>query len=839
MPNQTVSSQAVEGRKSILLLGGSRHQVPAIEAAKRLGYRTVLCDYLPDNPGQHVADVFYQESTTDRDLMLDIARRERVSGVLAFGTDVAAPTAAFICERLGLPGNPLKSVEILSEKHLFRPYLVEHGFNCPKATSLSASATPQDVLGAARAMEFPVVLKPTDSSGSRGVTVIDAPDEAAAADALDFAREFSRNGILELEEYIQYEFPHLIGGDIFVVDGKVEFWGLMSCLRDTGLAALVPVGKAFPSGLALAQEGALKSEVQRLVTELGIKFCEMNLEVIIGRGNKPYILELGARAGGNMIPLQLQDISGIDLVEAAVLCTMGEDPGDVSFDGGDKVMATSVLHASETGAFAGVEYGPEIAGHIYREMVYVRPGDHVERLNYGSKALGLVFLSFDTEEQMRGLMDRAPELIRVRVEAEDETEGEEEGDGRPDAPKKSILLLGGSQQQVVAIETAKRLGYRTVLCDYLPDNPGQFVADVFYQESTTDREKMLQIARREGVSGVLAYSSDPAAPTAAFVAERLGLPTNPLAAVETLSVKHRFREHLAANGFPCPKSVSVDASSAPSELIALAGGMRYPVVLKPSDSSGSKGISVIGSADERAFVDALALAGEFSRNKVLVLEEYIRSGFPRVIGGDVFVVDGEVRFWGLMSCLRDNAMGGLVPVGERNPSGLTAAQTDKVKEQVQALVTSLGIRFGELNVEVIVGEDDTPYFLELGARAGGNMIPVQLGDISGIDLIEANVRCAMGDTSLDVAFGGNDDAVATYVLHAREAGVFQGVEFAPELEEHVYRLVPYAEPGVRVDSFNNASKAIGIAFMRFDDVAQMEGLLGRADQLITVKVSDK
>lgn len=102
--------------------------------------------------------------------------------------------------------------------------------------------------------------------------------------------------------------------------------------------------------------------------------------------------------------------------------------------------------------------------------------------------------------------------------------------------QKSILLLGGSKQQVIAIETAKRLGYRTVLCDYLPDNPGQYAADVFYQESTTDRELMLSIARKEGVSGVLAYSSDPAAPTAAYVAEQMGLPTNPLESVEILSV---------------------------------------------------------------------------------------------------------------------------------------------------------------------------------------------------------------------------------------------------------------------------------------------------------------
>ena len=109
---------------------------------------------------------------------------------------------------------------------------------------------------------------------------------------------------------------------------------------------------------------------------------------------------------------------------------------------------------------------------------------------------------------------------------------------------KTLLLLGGSDQQVVAIETAKRLGYRTVLCDFLPDNPGQYTADKFYLVSTTDREAVLEVAKKENVDGVLAYASDPAAPTAAYVAETLGLPTNPSCAVETLCNKDLFRDFL-------------------------------------------------------------------------------------------------------------------------------------------------------------------------------------------------------------------------------------------------------------------------------------------------------
>ena len=86
---------------------------------------------------------------------------------------------------------------------------------------------------------------------------------------------------------------------------------------------------------------------------------------------------------------------------------------------------------------------------------------------------------------------------------------------------KKLLLLGGSAQQVVAIETAKRLGYETVLCDFLPDNPGQYHADKFYMVSTTDKNAVLEVAEKEKINGILAYASDPAAPTAAYVAEKL------------------------------------------------------------------------------------------------------------------------------------------------------------------------------------------------------------------------------------------------------------------------------------------------------------------------------
>ena len=122
--------------------------------------------------------------------------------------------------------------------------------------------------------------------------------------------------------------------------------------------------------------------------------------------------------------------------------------------------------------------------------------------------------------------------------------------------QKKILLLGGSAQQVVAIKSAKKLGLYTVLCDYLSDNPGQYVADKYYNASTTDVEAVFEIARLEQVDGILAYASDPAALPAAIVAERLGLPSNPSTSVEVLGLKYPWRQFLHEHGFACPKFYS-------------------------------------------------------------------------------------------------------------------------------------------------------------------------------------------------------------------------------------------------------------------------------------------
>ena len=226
---------------------------------------------------------------------------------------------------------------------------------------------------------------------------------------------------------------------------------------------------------------------------------------------------------------------------------------------------------------------------------------------------------------------------------------------------KTILMLGGSTQQVPAIKKAREMGYRTVLCDYLDDNPGQKECDVWYQVSTTDVEAVYQVAKKEKVDGVLPYASDPAALPAAIVAERLGLPTNPVGSIEILGVKHRFRAFLQENGFYCPKNFAFSPTDEIDEIRQKIANLKFPIVIKPTDSSGSKGVTFLDSGED--IEHAIAHADEYSRNKILIAEEFIVRGYPNVIGGDIFVEDGRIVLYGDMECLRDEGGKGLVPIG--------------------------------------------------------------------------------------------------------------------------------------------------------------------------------
>lgn len=396
--------------KKILLLGGSAQQVIAIETAKRLGYYTVLCDYLIDNPGQYYADKFYLISTTDKEAIFKVALDESIDGVIAYASDPAAPTAAYVAEKMNLPTSPYKSVETLCNKDKFREFLYQNGFHAPQSGGYDNAVEANADIGR---FHFPIIIKPVDSSGSKGATVLHSLDELEAA--LNYAFSFSRSHRIIVEEFIEKKHPYLIGGDIFVENGKIILWGLLNCHRDSNVNPLVPVGKSYPLELDAVDIDNVKATLQAMVDKLHMKSCGMNVELVVDKNGKVWPIDVGPRNGGNMIPDLLGMIFNVDVVEMAIKSAMGEIV-EIESHRGIPFYATHNLHTAKNGKFEGVIYSEQIRPFIVRECLYKKPGEAVEYFDNAAKAIGIVFLKFDSHKKMQEILNAVNEHIKVAVQ---------------------------------------------------------------------------------------------------------------------------------------------------------------------------------------------------------------------------------------------------------------------------------------------------------------------------------------------------------------------------------------------------------------------------------------
>ena len=395
--------------KTILLLGGSAQQIVAIETAKRLGYFTVLCDYLSDNPGQYVADKFYLVSTTDKDAVLEVAKNENVDGVLAYASDPAAPTAAYVAEKLGLPGSPYKSVEILCNKDRFRKFLSDNNFCTPKAKGYTDLGNAIDDLKN-NYFKYPVIVKPVDSSGSKGVSKIDSIDEEN--DKLDYAMSFSRSKKIIIEEFVE-KFGYQIAGDGLSVNGKLVFrYFANDHFDEKCVNPFVPISASFPYSMPQAVQDKIHGEIQRLLDLLHMQTTTYNFDMRIDKDYNVYLMEVAPRDGGNYIPDVIKYATGIDLVECAVKAAMGEkiEINDVNPEG---YYAYFAVHSLVDGILKSVEFSEEGKKHIIKNHLIKKPGDEIRAFTGANTTLGCLVMKFNSMEQMLHVMDHSEEWCRV------------------------------------------------------------------------------------------------------------------------------------------------------------------------------------------------------------------------------------------------------------------------------------------------------------------------------------------------------------------------------------------------------------------------------------------
>lgn len=393
------------------MLGGSLYQSYAIKEAVRLGYHVISCDYLPDNPGHKYAHEYYNVSTTDKVAVLELAKKLNVDGVVAYASDPAAPTAAYVCEKLGLPTSPYRSVEILSNKDLFRDFLQNNEFNCPKAKGFTSY---EDALAYIDEFKLPVMVKPVDSSGSKGINKM--TEKSQLKEFVEDALSYSRSKRFLIEEFIVKK-GHQISGDAFSVDGKLVFHCLGNEFYDpTCDKDFAPLGECWPFQMDYKYIEDLEIQLQRLISLLDMKSNAYNVEAIVGEDDRVYILELGARSGGSLIPQVTQYATGVNMVTYVIKSAMGEDCSDLIQVSPKGYWSNYMVHANETGQFAGIEFDEQFkANHLVEWVTDIKEGDPVHKFRDAQDCIGEFILKYDSMEQMFEIISNISNYVRVLV----------------------------------------------------------------------------------------------------------------------------------------------------------------------------------------------------------------------------------------------------------------------------------------------------------------------------------------------------------------------------------------------------------------------------------------
>jgi len=383
--------------KRILFLGAARFQCPPLEYARRAGYYVITVDNVPGNPGHKLAHESHSVSTVDREKICQLAVDSKIDGILSFASDVAAPTASYVSTLLGLPGTPLEVIELLSDKARFRPFLEQA--NLQKTRHFIAS-TDVDLLRAQEfcaSLDWQAVIKPVDSSGSKGVSVIGM--EVEYADALAYALRFSRSGKLIFEERVS-KVGQQVCGDGYMEDGALKFvqFGDGHFYSDGPPA---PWGETFPSSHGETALEVLARKIEQILVASGYVRGGFNLDAFITQGGEPFVIEIGPRNGGNFIPSAIRYQTGVDLIEAAVEGALRRDyQMTVHRQSDGSFYACYMLHSRRNGIFEKVEFSPDFLGRVVEVNYYVERGNEISTYNLGNEFIANLIFSFDSSRSM-------------------------------------------------------------------------------------------------------------------------------------------------------------------------------------------------------------------------------------------------------------------------------------------------------------------------------------------------------------------------------------------------------------------------------------------------------
>lgn len=303
--------------KKLIIIGASFLQVPLIKKAREMGLETHVFAWQEGAVGKDIADFFYPISITEMDLILDKSRELKPSGIISIASDLAMITVNYIADKLGITGNTMHCTELTTNKYLMRQALDSSDLPCPKYYRLTENSSLNNI----EDLKFPVIIKPTDRSGSRGVTkVIDAKNMGSAKKAA-FIESINKEIIIE--EFIE---GREISVEMISWKGDHHF---ITCTDKvtSGVPHFVETEQHQPAQLSIEMVKKVVAIVKKALNALNVLNGASHSEIIITPDNAVYIVEIGARMGGDHIGAKLVELStGYDFVKSVINVALGITP---------------------------------------------------------------------------------------------------------------------------------------------------------------------------------------------------------------------------------------------------------------------------------------------------------------------------------------------------------------------------------------------------------------------------------------------------------------------------------------------------------------------------------
>lgn len=395
--------------KHLLILGAGPHQIGGIKRALRMGCKVTTLDNIPDNVGHQLSHGSVICSTTDSDGVIQAARRIKADGICTFCSDIAVSSVARAGRSLGLSGCSPEIADILSNKDAFRSFQQQAGLPHPRFRII---ATEDELNALQHELAFPMIFKPVDASGSRGVTRLDDYQSDSVLESFRVARSFSRRGAVCVEEFVEGD---EFGGDAFLKGSRFEFIGITRKFKQ----GFNVCGHVSPSGLSKSDEERIRKVLEETCQAVGYAEGPLNFDVILS-GSAPIILEISPRNGGNGIAAILERSLGFSMEEAIIRMALGEAiPCFPKYSGLPIRGAGSwIFNTSNSGIFEGIADFEQVQKQVPELFdLFTAParGSRVEHFDHRGNTLGFAFFDIPPAADYSALLKRVAEALKLEV----------------------------------------------------------------------------------------------------------------------------------------------------------------------------------------------------------------------------------------------------------------------------------------------------------------------------------------------------------------------------------------------------------------------------------------